>query len=338
MIDVHSSEILLRLWPKAADPDGFCAGLIVPAFARENRTSLRLRRMTSLTGLRHLTTLRALHIDRGKEITDLTEVGELTRLTDLDLNGCAGIEDLTPIGRLTELTRLDLHRCRAVSDIAPLLTLGRLRELDLSMTKVRSADGFGTAFPALETLPPRGCRSSKDASRLSGLTRLTHLDLGWTGIRDLTGLRDVPAVTHLDLRGRGHLRDLTGIDALPALTGLTLDDCPRVADIPAGPVVDLNLKGVDRRDLSPLAGHRNLRGLRLWMPELKDIGTLSGLPGPTDVHLLECRALEDVSPLLDLPSLATATLPHSMAWEAYYGRPVPVHTALTERGVAVSGV
>ncbi|GAA0897573.1 MULTISPECIES: hypothetical protein [Streptomyces violaceusniger group] len=149
--------------------------------------------MTSLTGLRHLTTLRALHVDRCKEITDLTEVGELTGLTDLDLNGCAGIEDLTPIGRLTELTRLNLHRCRAV-------------------------------------------------------------------------------------------------------------------------VVDLNVKGVDWRDLSPLAGHRNLRVLRLWMPELKDIGALSGLPGPT------------------------AALPHGMAWEAYYGRPVPVHTALTERGVTVSGV
>ncbi|MGW7657761.1 hypothetical protein ACWGMA_40655 [Streptomyces asiaticus] len=45
-----------------------------------------------------------------------------------------------------------------------------------------------------------------------------------------------------------------------------------------------------------------------------------------------------MSPLLDLPSLATAALPHSMAWEAYYGRPVPVHTALTERGVTVSGI
>ncbi|GDY49956.1 hypothetical protein SVIO_005790 [Streptomyces violaceusniger] len=164
----YSSETLLRLWPKAADPDGFCAALLVPAFARENRTSLRLRRMTSLTGLRHLTTLRALHIDRCKEITDLTEAGELTGLTDLDLNGCAGIEDLAPIGRLTGLTRLNLHRCRAVSDIAPLLTLGRLRELDLSMTKVRSADGFGTAFPALETLTLRGCRSFKDASPCPG--------------------------------------------------------------------------------------------------------------------------------------------------------------------------
>ncbi|GHB66465.1 hypothetical protein GCM10010306_069930 [Streptomyces umbrinus] len=51
--------------------------------------------------LRHLTTLRGLHIHRCKEITDLTEVAALTGLTDLDLNGCAGIEDLTPISGLT---------------------------------------------------------------------------------------------------------------------------------------------------------------------------------------------------------------------------------------------
>lgn len=223
-----SSETLLRLWPRAADPDGFCAALLAPALVREGRTSIRLRRMTSLTGLRHLTTLHGLHIHRCKEITDLTEVAALTGLTDLGLNGCAGIEDLTPISGLTELTRLGLHRCRAVQDTAPLLALRKLRELDLSMTRVRSADGFTTAFPALETLSLHGCRSFMDASQLSGLTRLTHLDLGWTGIRDLTGLRDVPAMTRLDLRSCSRLNDLAGIDAMSGLTELILQDCPRL--------------------------------------------------------------------------------------------------------------
>ncbi|MFG2525778.1 hypothetical protein [Streptomyces sp. NPDC048527] len=131
--------------------------------------------MASLSGLRHLTTLRSLHIDRCEEITDLTEVGALTGLRDLDLNGCAGIVDLPPIGRLTQLTRLNLHRCRGVEDVAPLLALGKL---DLSMTRVRSASGFAKASPELGTLSLRGCRSFKDAVQLSGLTRLTHLDLG----------------------------------------------------------------------------------------------------------------------------------------------------------------
>ncbi|MFG2525776.1 hypothetical protein [Streptomyces sp. NPDC048527] len=92
-----SSHALLRMWQQASDPDGFSAALLAPALARENQTSLRLRGMTSLTGLRHLTTLQILHIDRCKEITDVTEVGALTHLTELDLNGCAGIQDLPPI-------------------------------------------------------------------------------------------------------------------------------------------------------------------------------------------------------------------------------------------------
>ncbi|WTP62747.1 hypothetical protein OHU07_41175 [Streptomyces phaeochromogenes] len=261
-----SSETLLRLWPRAADPDGFCAALLAPALVREGRTSIRLRRMTSLTGLRHLTTLHGLHIHRCKEITDLTEVAALTGLTDLGLNGCAGIEDLTPISGLTELTRLGLHRCRAVQDTAPLLALRKLRELDLSMTRVRSADGFTTAFPALETLSLHGCRSFMDASQLSGLTRLTHLDLGWTGIRDLTGLRDVPAMTRLDLRSCSRLNDLAGIDAMSGLTELILQDCPRLETLrglaPHPRLDQLEIKNcsrlVDLSGMSPLTRLKRL--------------------------------------------------------------------------------
>ncbi|WP_251075133.1 leucine-rich repeat domain-containing protein [Streptomyces sp. ISL-12] len=218
-----SSDSLLQLWwGSAADEDGFAAAVLAPAFRREGRTVLRLTRMVTLTGLRHLTTLRKLELESSKDITDLTEIGALTGLTSLglygcakvedisplaaltgltglDLRGCAKVEDLTPLSALTELTRLDLHRCRAVADTAPLLTLGRLRDLDLSMTRVTSVAGFGAAFPLLERLNLRGCRSFKTPAELSGLTRLTRLDLGWTGIRDLTGLADVPDLFALDL-------------------------------------------------------------------------------------------------------------------------------------------
>ncbi|MEU3143477.1 MULTISPECIES: hypothetical protein [unclassified Streptomyces] len=84
----YGSQALLRLWPAAADPDGFCAHLLAPALTREGLTELRLRRMTSLRGLRHLTMLRTLRVDRCTRLTDLTDVGALTGLTDLDLGGC----------------------------------------------------------------------------------------------------------------------------------------------------------------------------------------------------------------------------------------------------------
>lgn len=144
-------ETLLRLWPTAADPDGFAAALLAPAFRQEGRTELTLKRVTSLSGLRHLTMLRALTVDRCKEITDLAELGALTELRHLDLNGCAGVEDLSPLSGLTQLTRLSLHRCRPVSDVKPLLPLSRLRHLDLSMTRVTSVSDFAAAFPFLNT-------------------------------------------------------------------------------------------------------------------------------------------------------------------------------------------
>ncbi|MFG2777313.1 leucine-rich repeat domain-containing protein [Streptomyces prunicolor] len=307
-----SAEALIRLWPKVADPDGFCAALLAPTLVRENRTSVRLRRLTSLTGLRHLTMLRELYIERCKEITDLSEVGMLTGLTDLDLNGCSGIEDLTPLARLTELTRLGLHRCRAVEDITPLLALGtlrKLRELDLSITKVRSTDGFGTAFPALETLSLRGCRSFKSPAQLSGLTRLTHLDLGWTGIRDLTGLRDVPAMSRLDLRSCGGLRDLAGIDALPGLTELVLEDCPRLETLRGlgrHPHLErLEIKGCpELADLGALSALTRLTRLTVEGSErltsLRGVGTLGFLE---EVWLADCPALSDFSVLTRLPAL-----------------------------------
>ncbi|MEU9366116.1 leucine-rich repeat domain-containing protein [Streptomyces avermitilis] len=305
----YSSDMLLRLWPLAADPDGFCAALLAPAFTREGRTELRLRRTTSLRGLRHLTMLRSLHLDRCKEITDLTEVGALGGLTDLDLDGCAGVEDLTPVGRLTGLTRLDLHRCRAVADTAPLLTLSRLRELDLSMTKVRSTHGFGSAFPALESLTLRGCRAFKDAGQLSGLKRLTSLDLGWTGIRDLTGLRDVPAVTRLDLRSCGQLRNLVGIDVLAGLTELELDDCPRLKSVDGlGSHPRLTQVGIhgcpELADLSGLSALTNLTRLHIrgseQLTSLSDIASLRLLES---VGVLDCPSLRDFSALGALPSL-----------------------------------
>ncbi|MCQ1581094.1 leucine-rich repeat domain-containing protein [Streptomyces parvus] len=198
-------DTLVRLWPQAHDPDGFAAALLAPAFREEGRTELKLQRVNSLAGLRHLVMLRRLTVERCKEISDLTELESLTELRSLNLNGCAGVEDLTPLSGLTQLTWLSLHRCRPVRDVKPLLTLSRLRHLDLSITRVTSVDGFAASFPLLEKLDLRGCRSFRSPSQLSGLTRLTHLDLGWTAIRNLSGP---------DGRARAHVPAPGGLQAV----------------------------------------------------------------------------------------------------------------------------
>ncbi|MCC8476605.1 hypothetical protein ACWDBC_04965 [Streptomyces parvus] len=77
-------DTLVRLWPQAHDPDGFAATLLAPAFREEGRTELKLQRVNSLAGLRHLVMLRRLTVERCKEISDLTELESLTELRSLD--------------------------------------------------------------------------------------------------------------------------------------------------------------------------------------------------------------------------------------------------------------
>ncbi|MEV7018212.1 hypothetical protein [Streptomyces sp. NPDC093991] len=126
-----SSDALVKLWPAAADPDAFAAPLLAPALHHEGVHSLRLRPMTSLTGLRHLTMLSSLPLAQCKEVTDLTEVGALTGLDHLSLESCPGVQDLTPLSALSRLTRLNLSWYRALTDVTPLLSLSRLVRLDI---------------------------------------------------------------------------------------------------------------------------------------------------------------------------------------------------------------
>jgi internalin A len=184
-----------------------------------------------------------------------------------------------------------------------LLTLGRLRELDLSVTKVSrlsSDDSFGPAFPVLESLSLRACRAFKDARQLSGLQRLTRLDLGHTGIRDLAGVRDLPALTHLDLRDCAQLRGLAGIDALTALTDLVLDNCPRLSS------------------LQGLGAHPRLTQLTVAKcPELRDLVGLSPLAGLTELVIKQCERLTSVRGVGALRTLTTFSVTLCPALEDY---------------------
>lgn len=335
--DKYASKLLLRLWRTAPDPDGFAEHLLAPAFRHEGRTELKLRDVVSLTGLRHLTMLDKLHIDYCREITDLTEIGELTGLTDLDLQGCAGVEDLTPIGRLTRLTRLNLSGCSAVEDTEPLLNLSRLRELDLTWTKVRSAHGFGRAFPALESLDLRFCRFFTDAGGLSGLRSLTHLEIGPPDSRNVAGLRGLPALTHLRLSGHDQLRDLSPFAAYPGLESLAIEDSEglttteelgthrRLAKLEIGDCHNLRtpeglgeqpalqeVRLIRNRSLADLRGLGRLPALRTLMingTAVSNVEDLAGSPLST-LTLLHMKALDSLSSLQECPGLQELTLRH----------------------------
>lgn len=342
-------EDLLHLWTTAVDPDAFCAELLAPALTREGVSKLDLYLgVKSLEGLRHLTMLRELTLFRCKEITDITDLAALTGLVELNLDGCAGIHDLTPLSGLTALTSLNLHRCRAVEDTRPLLTLKNLRHLDLSMTRVRSAAGFGAAFPELRKLSLQGCRSFKDAHHFSGLRKLSELNVGWTGIRNLDGLRDVGDVSTLDLTSCKRLTSLKGIDAMPRLTDLRLEKCSRLTSVDGlGTHPDLDTLYVqecselrDLRGLAPLAGLRflqldnceqlaSLAGLESLTslvhlnldscPEVTDLSPLDGLWNLNRLHMHELYGLRDLTSLGALPGLGTLSVWKCRALRGLHG-------------------
>ncbi|MET4922270.1 leucine-rich repeat domain-containing protein [Streptomyces sp. PSRA5] len=304
-----STDVLLKMWPKVADPDGFAELLLVPAYARENRTDLKVSKVLP-EGLRHLApVLRALHLDRCSGLTDLTPLAEYTWLISLDLGGCSGIDDLTPLGRLTALESLRLHRCRKVKDIGPLLKLRVLRRLDLSMTGVQSVAGLGAALPGLESLSLQGCRGLRDIRPLSGLRRLATLDLGWTGIKDLSALTDVGAITELDLTSCAHLTTLQGIAEMPRLRVLRMDKVRRL------------------RSLDGLGHHPDVTELILTeCDELQDLRAIAGLPGLTTLELALCERLTSVAGVEALTRLDLLRVRDCMAlsdFSSLAGAPAP---------------
>ncbi|WP_234434250.1 leucine-rich repeat domain-containing protein [Streptomyces sp. NRRL F-5126] len=332
--DEYAVKLLLRLWRTARDPDGFAEHLLAPAFRRDGLSELRLADVTSLTGLRHLTMLDRLDIDGCRKTPDFTEIGELTGLGELSLLRCP-IEDLTPIGRLTRLTRLDLRQCEDFEDIEPLLNLGSLRELDLRWTRTRSTDGFGRAFPALESLNLSFCRFLTDVSGLCGLRGLTRLELGPIDSRELPVPQDLPALAHLRLSGHDPLGDLSPFDAFPSLESLEIDDCEgltTVAGLGTGPRLrrlcvdgchnlrtleglgeqpalrDVRLNGGRRlADLSGLGGLPALRSLLINGTAIRDLDGLAGSP-LTTLSLLYMKELDSLDALQECHGLKELTL------------------------------
>ncbi len=69
------------------------------------------------------------------KISDLTPLANLSSLRDLSLLGCEIISDLTPLAGLCSLRELGLNSTR-VSDLTPLSNLSSLQWLDLNHTHV----------------------------------------------------------------------------------------------------------------------------------------------------------------------------------------------------------
>lgn len=170
------------------------------------------------------------------ELPHLREVGlEATGITSVEAFAGSGIQflnvrttwvtDYTPLESCAELTRL-------VTGTLPdgaaetLSGLTGLKELRLYSTSRLDLSLFGD-FQQLQEVDFFGSTVSSPES-LARLSSLRFVNLGGTGVADLSFLRQMPALTDLDLR-ENPLTDLTPLLECPWLTLLILS--PRHEDL-----------------------------------------------------------------------------------------------------------
>ncbi|MEU7899643.1 leucine-rich repeat domain-containing protein [Nonomuraea sp. NPDC049152] len=120
-----SMDMLLALWFQAPSPDGFAERILAPAFVAEGRTSLQLRKRASVTGLRHLTMLRSLHLDHCKYLTDISELAALEHLSVAFTN----LRTLGEPENLPALGTLRLYGCPSLTDLGTVMDLPSLKEV-----------------------------------------------------------------------------------------------------------------------------------------------------------------------------------------------------------------
>ncbi|WP_141923739.1 leucine-rich repeat domain-containing protein [Haloactinospora alba] len=107
-------------------------------------------------------------------------------------------------------------------------------------------------------------------------------------------------------------------------------------EIPAGSLDSLSLSGAGWRDMSPLASQRSLRTLKLEVDNLEDITALARLPHLAELDLSECRSVNGLRPLLDMPSLTHLQVPDESWTFTESGTLTPALTELKARGANVT--
>jgi internalin A len=105
---------------------------------------------------------------------------------------------------------------------------GRVQGLSIREKKLRRLPALLSKFQGLEKLALRGNQIS-DISSLKELKELTHLDLRYNQISDISSLKELKGLTVLNLQGN-QIRDISNLKELKELTVLSLDS-NQISDI-----------------------------------------------------------------------------------------------------------
>ena len=195
------------------------------------------------------------------------------------------------VAEVTELYALDTVSLRnnRISDIRPLAALGGLDELDLSGNQI------------------------SDVAALAGIRGLRILNLSGNPLRDCRCLASLANLSRLDLTDTGlGEEDVTALaEALPRCAILVTVDDPETAVIVfysglriRADVTQLELRGLDLRELSALEAFTELRSLDLSENEIGDLRPLMHL-SRLEVLNLSRNEVADLRPLIGLPKLVS---------------------------------
>lgn len=197
-----------------------------------------------------------------------------------------------------EIQGLVLSYAHALTDVAPLAALAQLQHLHLSWCSALEDLSLLATLTHLQNLEFAWCPRLKDLSPLAVLTQLHSLRLEQVlSVRDLAPLRSLVHLQHFHLSNADYLTDLSPLTGLPHLQRLDLSCCRNLTD------------------LSPLAQLPQLLSLRLKLgnrytnPSPLDLSPLKSMQALTEVDL-SGSVVEDLTPLLTLPSLIRVRLPY----------------------------
>ena len=302
--------------------------------------------IADLAGLEAAVNLEELDIGHN-DVADLAPLADLAKLERLVLGG-GRVSDLSPLAGLRRLERLSLRNNR-IEDLWPLRNLRNLETLILDGNRVKDLSALARLH-ALEflrlddnliedTLPLAGLRSlaglslqrNRIAAPMLGDAPLVGLYMRESHVVDLSGLRELRALSSLDLGGNP-LSDLSPLAGLRNLQYLDLDQCG-LHDLETLPglssVTDLDLRHNSITDLSPLSAFSSVSSLDLRHNSITDLSPLSALgklsylfassndiehlgrlAGMASLKWLGVRRnrIADLSPLAEIPSLLFVVL------------------------------
>ena len=198
-------------------------------FSTGNETQAQFEKILikDLTGLEHATRLKTLLLVNHR-VSNLSPLTDLTSLKELELSGTLTITDISPLKGLTNLVSLDLTQSR-ISDLSPLTHLTSLTRLSLFGTLIDDND-LTSLVPLLAGLTQLkelylGWNQISDVTLLASFVNLRALGLSSNRVSNITPLTGLTSLTFLDL-GLNQISDVSPLEGLTSLRWLRLTDNP----------------------------------------------------------------------------------------------------------------